>query len=111
MNEQIRRALPAPAGQKARGIVVPVQKNRFRPEHIPQWLLEPWFAVLFTAPSTQALCKAYRFRRFAAVQLVQISTGMTLQEAARFLGIPEHWYRGDHCGRATGHRSASPTGN
>ncbi|WP_327372264.1 TniQ family protein [Streptomyces sp. NBC_01217] len=98
LQNQIRRAQPARPGPRA-GRAIVAFKDRYQPEHIPQWLPDAWFAQLFTAPSRRSLCGAYGFRRFAAVQLVQISNGMTLEEAAAFLGIPDRWHRRDGTSR------------
>jgi hypothetical protein len=37
--------------------------------------------------------RSVTYRRFVAVQLVQIATGFQLEEAARFLGIPDAWHQ------------------
>ncbi|MEU7553070.1 hypothetical protein AB0B01_12100 [Streptomyces sp. NPDC044571] len=42
-----------------------------------------------------ALARSAVFRRFAAVQLVQIATGMQMDGAAAFLGIPDDWHLSD----------------
>ncbi|MEU8689846.1 hypothetical protein [Streptomyces sp. NPDC048665] len=44
-------------------------------------------------PATQAVGSGVALRRFVAVQLVMIAAGMTLEEAAGFLGIPDLWHR------------------
>ncbi|MFE7369535.1 TniQ family protein [Streptomyces anulatus] len=76
----------------ARQPVIPVRDRGYMPEHIPQWLPDDWFAAMVIDSSPRAMRRSITFRRFSAVQLVQIATGMSAEEAARFLGIPDSWH-------------------
>lgn len=70
------------------------RRHDYRPEHIPQHLPEDWFTVLVEASIANPLPRSLRFRRAAAVQLVQIATGTSMADAATFLQIPETWFTG-----------------
>jgi hypothetical protein len=65
----------------------------YLPEHIPQWLPDDWFRLAVQDSSPKAMGRSVTYRRFVAVQLVQIATGFQLEEAARFLGIPDAWHQ------------------
>ncbi|MFD9575105.1 TniQ family protein [Streptomyces sp. NPDC059982] len=80
--------------KRARGALIPHGTHRYRAENIPQWLPQDWFTALqATALQDRALNEGRAFRRFAAVQLVQTASGMTMEEAAAYLGIPSAWHR------------------
>ncbi|MFG2783937.1 TniQ family protein [Streptomyces prunicolor] len=81
----LRRALP-----------VLTRRHSYRPEHIPQHLPEDWLHVLVEASTPNHLPRSLRFRRAAAVQLVQIASGMSITEAAAFLQIPDAWLNSTH---------------
>ncbi|MFE1453261.1 TniQ family protein [Streptomyces olivaceoviridis] len=85
----------ATARRRARQAVIPARIGHFEPDHIPQWLPDDWFSVMFTGLSVQAMARSIAFRRYAAVQLVQIAADMPFNDAVSFLGLPEHWHRGD----------------
>ncbi|MFD4628623.1 hypothetical protein ACFVYR_01800 [Streptomyces sp. NPDC058284] len=74
--------------------LIPVRARGYRAEHIPQHLSDEWFVLLSRASRPKPLPQSSHsiwLRRAAAVQLVQADTGMRMDEAARFLGIPSHW--------------------
>ncbi|MFL4909479.1 TniQ family protein [Streptomyces sp. MMS24-I2-30] len=74
--------------------VIPVRARGYRAEHIPQHLPDEWFTFLSNASRPKPLPRSPQtsgLRRAFAVQLVQAVTGIRMDEAARFLGIPSHW--------------------
>ncbi|MGY4918225.1 TniQ family protein [Streptomyces sp. 900116325] len=74
--------------------VIPVRARGYRAEHIPQHLPDEWFTLLCNASRPKPLPRSPQtngLRRAFTVQLVQAVTGMRMDEAARFLGIPSHW--------------------
>lgn len=64
-------------------------ESRYMPEHILQRIPDIWFAVMLGDTPHAVLHPSVALRRFAAVQLVQIVTGGDMEEAARYLGIPD----------------------
>lgn len=82
-----RRALPQriPLSHRDRDI---------RPEHVPQWLPDDWFAAMGTTPSAQSMRQNHIFRRFAAIQLVMDTAGLSEEDAINYLGIPIGWQQG-----------------
>jgi hypothetical protein len=86
-------ASPLTAWRRARQPLLPVRSRGYLPEHIPQWLPDDWFTAAGLNPSEPFLGRSVVFRRFAAVQLVQMATGMLFEKAAYFLGIPESWHQ------------------
>ncbi|WP_439678215.1 TniQ family protein [Embleya sp. MST-111070] len=80
-----------------RGPGIRRHQARHPPEHVPQWLPDAWTIHLSSRPAN------HRARRLAAIRLVQMASDMDLGEAARYLGIPESWWRIDdrrpHSGR------------
>lgn len=78
-------------GFRTSRIAPPSIQVRYRPETVPQWLPDEWFAAIPWA-SRQAMSRACTLRRSAAVRLVQLATGMDLGAAADYLGIPASWH-------------------
>ncbi|WP_260845013.1 hypothetical protein [Streptomyces sp. SLBN-31] len=78
--------------RRARQAVIPARIGHFQPDHIPQWLPDDWFSVMFT--DARSMARSIAFRRYAAVQLVQIASDMLFNDAASFLGLPDQWHRG-----------------
>ncbi|MGW8780230.1 TniQ family protein [Streptomyces sp. NPDC055796] len=103
--KEVRASLPPPfvptarvgkpTWQRARQPIAAVRDRGYLPEHVPQWLPDDWFTVMVTHSGGTALARSAVFRRFAAVQLVQIATGMQMDGAAEFLGIPDEWHLSD----------------
>ncbi|MCB5906036.1 TniQ family protein [Streptomyces pinistramenti] len=74
--------------------VIPVRTRGYRAESIPQHIPDEWFTLVSNASRPKPLPRspqATGLRRALAVQLVQAVTGMRMDEAARFLGVPAHW--------------------
>jgi hypothetical protein len=84
---------PITAWRRSRQPILPVRDRGYLPEHVPQWLPDDWFTSMVLDSSRRATARSVTFRRFAAVQLVQMATGMQLDEAAQFLGIPDSWHQ------------------
>ncbi|WP_424886720.1 TniQ family protein [Streptomyces sp. XH2] len=94
----LKRQTPAAPGGRTtsspqRPPTVFLRNPRYRIQHIPQWLPDPW---LTHPPQVCRLTprQAVLRRRAAAVRLVQIASGMPWQDAARYLGIPDSWRHG-----------------
>jgi hypothetical protein len=91
------RRFPArhpPGASDRTACVIPVRARGYLAEHIPQNLPDEWFTLLSNASRPKPLPRSSQtngMRRVVAVQLVQAVTGMRMDEAARFLGIPSHW--------------------
>ncbi|MBK0371504.1 hypothetical protein I3215_01065 [Streptomyces sp. RB110-1] len=86
-------ASPLTAWRRARQPLLPARSRGYLPEHIPQWLPDDWFTAAGLNPSEPFLGRSVVFRRFAAVQLVQMATGIPFEKAAYFLGIPDSWHQ------------------
>lgn len=69
-------------------------RREYQSEHVPQYLPDDWFNVFIESSSPNRLPQNLGLRRVAAVQLVQIATGMLMPEASAFLGIPVTWLEG-----------------
>jgi hypothetical protein len=78
----------------ADGPILAPQQRGYLPEHIPQHLPEEWFTILLEASAPDGLPRTLPLRRIAALQLVQITTGQSMAEAAHFLGVPDAWLTG-----------------
>ncbi|MFJ5561643.1 hypothetical protein ACIQCD_30540 [Streptomyces sp. NPDC093250] len=76
-----------------RPLIPTADEHHYLPEHIPQRLPDDWFAAMIGDIPPAVLSPSVHLRRFAAVQLVQIATNVEMEEAARFLGIPDAWHR------------------
>ncbi|MET9399227.1 TniQ family protein [Kitasatospora sp. NPDC002965] len=74
--------------------IIPVRERGYLPEHIPQWLPDGWLSLLISDSARARLGSNDRFRRTAAVHLVQAATGSSLFSAAQFLGIPAYCLSG-----------------
>ncbi|MER7151405.1 TniQ family protein [Streptomyces lydicus] len=72
-----------------------LKDHGFAPEHIPQFLPEPWLAV-FTDSFDRRTPQSRLLRRMLPIHLIQAISNLNLLEAAEFLGIPLSW--------STGHR-------
>ncbi|MFB7271000.1 TniQ family protein [Streptomyces sp. NPDC056244] len=100
IDNAFRRRFPAqhPPGSSDQAdrtaCVIPVRARGYQAENIPQHLPDEWFTLLSQASRPKFLPRspqANGLRRAVAVQLVQAVTGMRMDEAARFLGIPTNW--------------------
>ncbi|MEU1596879.1 TniQ family protein [Streptomyces sp. NPDC005708] len=69
-------------------------RHEYQPKHIPQYLPSDWIDVLTEGSTPRPLPRSLRLRRVAAVQLVQIATGMSMPDASAFLHLPDTWLRG-----------------
>ncbi|MFG2716625.1 TniQ family protein [Streptomyces goshikiensis] len=69
----------------------------FGPENIPQWIPDEWFALLLADTSRHAMVHSIGFRRFSALQLVQLASGMDAHQAADYLAVP--WDRAEQVRR------------
>ncbi|MFI5986956.1 TniQ family protein, partial [Streptomyces sp. NPDC051555] len=72
--------------------------NLYRPEHVPQWLPDHWLQHPNGERLTAHLHRPMH-RRAAAVQLIQMMSDMSVQEAELFLGIQGTYLElgdGDH---------------
>ncbi|GAA3003167.1 hypothetical protein GCM10010519_39080 [Streptomyces lactacystinicus] len=74
---------------EAGGLVIPVRQRGYLPEHIPQRLPREWIEILLDNGAPLGLGGVLsRFRRIAAIQLVQAADGTSTADASRFLGFP-----------------------
>ncbi|MGK5543315.1 TniQ family protein [Streptomyces sp. URMC 127] len=95
LNREITGALRKHALAGLRGPAVNLHKLHYRIQHIPQWLPEHWLPHLRPGVPLAPLLRALHHRA-AAVRLIQMASGMTLEDAARYLGIPDTWYTDPH---------------
>ncbi|MFD5728454.1 TniQ family protein [Streptomyces sp. NPDC058368] len=86
LNQRFPRPFPT---QAATPSPLLASKRRCRPEAIPQWLPDDWLDVATESFSRRKGNAA--LRRGLAAHLVQTATGMSLKEAATYLGIPPGW--------------------
>ncbi len=95
MPSQFAGRAARPARRRGRHpLILEVDNGRYMPEHIPQRIPDDWFAAMLGDRPHAVLNPSITLRRFTAVQLVQIANGMDMEEAARYLGIPDTWHRG-----------------
>ncbi|MFJ4090892.1 TniQ family protein [Kitasatospora sp. NPDC089913] len=72
-------------------LVIPVRQRGYLPDHIPQRLPREWIEILLVNGAPRTIGDVLsRFRRAAAIHLVQATDGTTTADAARFLGFPRH---------------------
>lgn len=74
--------------------IIPVRERGYLPENIPQWLPDGWLSLLISDSARARPGSSDRFRRTAAVHLVQAATGSSLFSAAQFLGVPAYCLSG-----------------
>ncbi|MEU5231686.1 hypothetical protein AB0G82_20740 [Streptomyces anulatus] len=86
LNQRFPRPLPTQAPLPRPHLV---RKRSYRPEAIPQWLPDGWLDVATESFNRRKGNAA--LRRGLAAHLVQTATGMSLKEAATYLGIPPSW--------------------
>ncbi|GAA2097605.1 hypothetical protein GCM10009759_27850 [Kitasatospora saccharophila] len=63
-------------------------RHGFAPENIPQELPDQWFRIFWTDADCPFPPHSRRFRRTAAILLVQAAEEMNAQQAAEYLGFP-----------------------
>ncbi|MEV0537662.1 hypothetical protein [Kitasatospora sp. NPDC050463] len=84
---------------EASGPVIPVRQRGYLPEHIPQQLPREWIEILLDNGAPLGLGGVLsRFRRIAAIQLVQAADGISATGASRLLGFPSSRPRPGHLG-------------
>ncbi|MGW0294156.1 TniQ family protein [Streptomyces tuirus] len=95
LNQRFPRPLPT---QVALPGFLRIRRRSYSPQSIPQRLPEEWTEII-TAPLGHAGRSPVNVatRRGLAAHLVQAATGMSLQEAGAYLGIPPDWM--DNWGR------------
>ncbi|MEI7033599.1 TniQ family protein [Streptomyces pratensis] len=86
LNQRFPRLLPTQAPLPSPPLV---HQRGCQPETIPQWLPDSWLSAATSSLNRRTGHAA--LRRGLAAHLVQTGTGMSLQEAATYLGIPPSW--------------------
>ncbi|MFD0567940.1 TniQ family protein [Kitasatospora saccharophila] len=93
LQQGVRRQF-SPAVQQlveASGLVIPIRQRGYLPEHIPQRLPREWVEILLDNGAPLGIGGVLsRFRRIAAIQLVQAADGTSTTDASRFLGFPSN---------------------